>query len=281
MTNLKTLFTIGSKRSGTSLLVRLLNLHKSIFVSHESDIAWILYQCRQGLPSRFECFPWDGPLGMEATIDSAESIWSLLSKESPSKKELITAFFDIQLHLMKNGSAVQKKMEKSGLLWVGDKKPAQQCDPKIRSFIAELFPEARYFHLVRHPGPVLASMKLAVPKRKKVTEYWKLDEETVLERWLIHEEQVLLAKKELGSAVHTLRYEDLLATPIEQMEKCFNHLKLDLTTEIEDKIDAMVNFENLFKKISIEAKISSSRLESIMHVYGYDFDGTVRDLDLP
>ena len=35
---MKTVFVVGNKRSGTSLLVRLLNAHPGVYVSHESDI---------------------------------------------------------------------------------------------------------------------------------------------------------------------------------------------------------------------------------------------------
>jgi hypothetical protein len=38
------LFIVGNKRSETSQLVRILNLHPQVFEYHESDISWILYQ---------------------------------------------------------------------------------------------------------------------------------------------------------------------------------------------------------------------------------------------
>ena len=60
------LFMIGNKRSGTSHLVRLVNLPPNVFVTHESEIIWVLYQAAQGVP--FTCYPWDGPMGMQATL---------------------------------------------------------------------------------------------------------------------------------------------------------------------------------------------------------------------
>ena len=42
----KPLFIIGNKRSGTTLVTDLLNSHPNVFVSHEADIAWILFQAR-------------------------------------------------------------------------------------------------------------------------------------------------------------------------------------------------------------------------------------------
>jgi hypothetical protein len=44
MSGPRPLFIIGSKRSGTSLLVSLLNQHPRVLVTHESDLVWILYQ---------------------------------------------------------------------------------------------------------------------------------------------------------------------------------------------------------------------------------------------
>jgi LPS sulfotransferase NodH len=45
------LFVIGSKRSGSTLAVNLLNAHPRVFASHESDSLWILYQARNGPPA--------------------------------------------------------------------------------------------------------------------------------------------------------------------------------------------------------------------------------------
>jgi LPS sulfotransferase NodH len=38
------LFIMGNKRSGSTLVTDLLNAHPRVFVSHESDVAWLLYQ---------------------------------------------------------------------------------------------------------------------------------------------------------------------------------------------------------------------------------------------
>ena len=42
-TNINGLFIVGNKRSGSTHLMRLLNLHENIFVTNESDIVWVLY----------------------------------------------------------------------------------------------------------------------------------------------------------------------------------------------------------------------------------------------
>src|SRR5262245_35628763 len=68
----KPLFLVGNKRSGTSHLVRLLNAHPSVFVAHEADVVWILYQMAQGLQR--QCYAWDGPRGMEATVKACADL---------------------------------------------------------------------------------------------------------------------------------------------------------------------------------------------------------------
>ena len=217
---------------------------------------------------------------MQATLDSAkEHVQRLPASDVPSKDNLISAFFDIQQHLMHNGSAVQHlSFHKQDILWIGDKKPVQHCDPKIRSFISCLFPDARYIHLIRHPGPVLASMRYAANSWDTVPDYWKSEAGTIVQRWLANEEQVLTAKKEFGSAVHTIRYEDLLRAPVQQMQKCFRYLQLNMATDIRSKIASTIKKKNIDRKISISRELYDSKLESIMHLYGYDFDGTIRNM---
>jgi len=46
------LFLVGNKRSGTSQLVRLLNLHPKIFVAHESDVCGSCTSSTTGCLSR-------------------------------------------------------------------------------------------------------------------------------------------------------------------------------------------------------------------------------------
>ncbi|MBA3483982.1 MAG: sulfotransferase, partial [Pirellulales bacterium] len=54
---------MGNKRSGSTLLVNMLNEHPEVCVTHESDIIWTLYQCRHGMPKQFRSFELDAPRG--------------------------------------------------------------------------------------------------------------------------------------------------------------------------------------------------------------------------
>src|SRR4051794_23147632 len=112
------LFFMGNKRSGTSLLVKLLNLHPEVCTTHESDIIWILYQMRQGWPRQFECYPWDGPIGMTSTLAACGR---LLRSCVRSGRQLgdIFQLVEEQLSIQNKGVAGQPAVYK----WLGDKKP--------------------------------------------------------------------------------------------------------------------------------------------------------------
>jgi len=56
----KAVFIVGNKRSGSTQLMALLNLHPNIFVSNESDIIWILYRFHNN--QDIVPYPWDTPV---------------------------------------------------------------------------------------------------------------------------------------------------------------------------------------------------------------------------
>ena len=152
----KPLFIIGNKRSGTSQLVRFLNLNPQIFVTHESDIVWILYQMMKNeIP---QCYPWDGPIGMEATLKTCKDILEKNKNNLIKEGGIDQIFYQVGYYLMRNGADVKNTDNKTDLVWIGDKKPVQQADPVLRNFIHTYFPDARFIHIIRHPQAVVASM---------------------------------------------------------------------------------------------------------------------------
>ncbi len=63
----KAVFIIGNKRSGSTQLMHLLNLHPNIFISNESDILWILYRFHNNLD--IVPYQWDTPIGMNRILE--------------------------------------------------------------------------------------------------------------------------------------------------------------------------------------------------------------------
>jgi hypothetical protein len=259
------LFFLGNKRSGTSHLVRLLNLHSQVFVTHESDIIWILYQIRSG--KDLECYPWDGPLGMEATMEAGKDVFEIYGKNIVEGHDIPEVFFQIEHRLMRNGSKIQKPYDKADLVWIGDKKPVQQSDPQVRQFIHIYFPQARFIHIIRHPKAVVASMVEAGKEWAQVA-YWKSSPAEILRRWAIHEEWVLEARSE-GHKVCTLRFEDLCEKPFETMKEVFTFLDLEMSPEIAEMVVKNTS-PNPNRKYASYILPPCPEADKVMSIYGYE-----------
>jgi Sulfotransferase family len=216
---IRPLFIIGNKRSGTSQLVRLLNLHPRVFVSHESDIVWALDQFSRERP--FQAHPWDSDRGLRHTL---EICGDLFRRERGAREN----FMAIQQRLMEAGTPFLPPQKKAGLDWIGDKKPFQHTDPQLLAFILEHFPDAHFLHIVRHPFEV--AMSSARFNETANGDFWLgLSLEEKVARWTFHEQQVLRLRGKLPDRVHSLRYEDLCRRTEEELARVFQFL--DLTAD--------------------------------------------------
>lgn len=209
-------FIIGNKRSGTSQLVRLLNLHPQVFISHESDVVWILYQFHND--QSFRGHPSDSDKGMLLTLEHCSDL--LLRDRSPWEN-----FLAVQRRVMEQGTPWLPPVNKQELCWIGDKKPFQQADPQLSSFILENFPEAHFLHIVRHPFAVAASSQRFNKTRNG--DFWLgLSREEKVERWTYYEKQVQALRTVVKDRVHTLRFEDLCRDTERELAAVFNFLRL-------------------------------------------------------
>jgi hypothetical protein len=271
----ESVFIVGNKRSGTSLLIQLLNLHPSIFISHESDIVWILYQLRNILVDEYKCYPLDSCTGMNATLKVAGHIINFIIRnrdDKPYQERLFRAFLGVEKFIMEGGSPVQPYYaDKGEVRWIGDKKPVQQCDPEIRPFLYKTFPGARFLHIVRHPYAVVSS-KIVYRTRNRpydVPDFWYRTPFGIIEKWAEHEEWVLDMKRELGGeAVRTIRLEDLAANPLDEMDKAFSFLGTTMPHDFEANIEGKVRSDpnDKFKEFAYR---SSDKAAGIMRLYSY------------
>jgi hypothetical protein len=211
------LFIIGNKRSGSSQLVRMLNLHPQVFVSHESDISWILYQFYNHQP--FRAHPWDSDKGMRFTLDVAEHLLS--PAKSPREN-----FLAVQMSIMEKGSPWLPPLKKPTLKWIGDKKPMQHTDPELLKFMLEQFPNAHFLHIVRRPFDVVASSDRF--NRTADGDFWLgLSPAEKLERWTFHEQQVLQLSHTVDGRMHHLCYENFCRQPKRELAEVFKFLQLN------------------------------------------------------
>jgi len=145
--------------------MRLLNLHPEVFISNESDIVWILYNFHKGIP--IKPYPHDSPGGFQAAIKTAESI--LDKNLSPLEN-----YERFQKHLMRNGFLKMKGVEKEKLSYIGDQKPYQNIDPELMPFILELFPNAKFLHILELNEICWRNRRSPMERYERVRDYGQM-----------------------------------------------------------------------------------------------------------
>jgi hypothetical protein len=263
---IRPLFIIGNKRSGTSQLVRVLNLHPQLFVSHESDIAWILYQFHQDQP--FRPHAWDSDRGMQVTLKLAGH---LLNRQATPSENFLAA----QAALMEQGTPWLPPRKNQGLEWIGDKKPMQHTDPKILQFLLQHFPEAHFLHIVRHPFEVAASSDRF--NQTADGDFWLgLSTAEKVERWAYHEQQVLQLHRDLPGRCHSLRYEDFCRQTPETLAAVFAFLAVTPDSQVLQAASRQTHPPHR----AVPSVPCSAEARRIAELYGYDLRpaGRLRNL---
>lgn len=250
------LFIVGNKRSGTSQLVRVLNLHPNIFVAHESDIAWILYQFYHNQP--FAAHRWDSDRGMRVTLAAAGH---RLDRAATPREN----FVNVQRAVMDQGTPWLPAQQKPDLRWIGDKKPMQHTDPELLKFLLAQLPEARFLHIVRHPFEVVSSSDRF--NQTADGDFWQgLTPAEKLERWTFHEKQVRQLRQDFPERVHSLRFEDFCRNTKKELANIFKFLDLKPDGRLLREADRQTR--PLFRPIPMMA--SSPETFRIAASYGYD-----------
>lgn len=261
---IRPVFILGNKRSGTSQLVRMLNLHPQVFISHESDIIWALFQFARKEP--FQSHPWDSGVGLQHTVEACGSL--LRHERSPREN-----FLAVQQRLMEIGTPFLPARQKSGLLWIGDKKPFQHTDPQLLDFMREHFGDARFIHIVRHPFAVAKSSERFNETRNG--DFWLgLTLEEKVERWTFHEQQVLTLRENQPGRVHSLRYEDFCGRTAEELGRLFQFL------EVPECPEALSEAARQTQSVARTAPVirCSPETQRIAAGYGYDLESSITPL---
>lgn len=291
------LFIVGSKRSGSTLTANLLNAHPEVFVSHESDVLWILYQARNGPPARYVRHPLDSELMMSSTVRSCRRILDSALGDPPSGGQVVEAFHRVQERLLDEyfhpplEQRVKRAVLKAGkdrsprglwrafrqqsdlprkadLAWTGDKKHAQYLDPALRPFIREHFPDARFIHVVRDPRGMVASTLEAARRWKVMPDYFRGTPEQILERWAATEEWAL-GMKEDGADIITVRLEDLWRDPFAVSARILGFLDLEATDDFTAQIPKLIHPKDPNEKYASFALPEVPAAVRMMEAHGY------------
>lgn len=237
---MKALFFIGNKRSGTTLLMNLLNFNPHICISNESDLAWILYLKHKGALLR--PFEEDSPKGFNLTM-----------KEFPSLFEESESVEDNFIRITKSLAGCSGK---SDLEVVGDQKMFQHTNEQVLEFILKEFPEPYFVHIYRYPSDVIRSQK-NFGKETGALDYdniWKgKSEEELLKEWVKYENRVSRIKKMDGVKVFDLQYDELIENPVRELEKLTRFLGVRFPTSAKIKSFAFCQKRSHKNKVQLQS----------------------------
>jgi hypothetical protein len=197
-------FLVGCPRSGTTLLGRMLNVHRQVAVIHETR--WIprTFEGREGLADNGTVTPnlvdrlCDARALKPLGIDATEMETVIRAHHSDPFSVFVTALFDMY-------------GRRRGKHLVGDKSPGYV---RYLPTLHQLWPKARFVHIIRDGRDVCLSV---LDWRKAATRFSTFDEDPVTTTAVWWEWYVKLGR-EAGSRLgpglyHEIRYESLVADP--------------------------------------------------------------------
>lgn len=129
------LFPLGSPRSGTTLLARLLNAHPQILMTNETAVFLMLHE--NIAKSR---------IGVQAGLLYGKQYHQLWADHlAQNVKPLVESYYE----------KIRREAGKGGLRYWGDKHPHHH---RCLDFLAELYPNACYVYIVRDPRDTACSI---------------------------------------------------------------------------------------------------------------------------
>ncbi|MBZ9787838.1 sulfotransferase [Psychroflexus sp. CAK57W] len=252
--NINGLFIIGNKRSGSTQMMRLLNLHPKIFISNETDILWILYHYHNNI--KLKNYIHDSPTGMNKSIELAGHLLS-------ENNSVLENFILFQKQVMNKGFLSGDAFNKENLTYIGDQKPYQNADPLLIPFILENFPKAKFIHLIRHPYLVTTSSKLFLNGKNDI--WGNLSDAELMEKWCFHEKNVIEAIDKHNIDFIRINYSDLILDTKPQMGAIYDFLNLEYNPEILKKTREITKYN--YKPINNYPRTIEQK--EIMLEYGF------------
>lgn len=206
----KLIFVIGSPRSGTTMLQRVLGSHSKIHTHPEPHLMTPL--AHMGYYHNVDKAPYDH-------INAAKAMREFVD-ELPNKEE------DYLQALRAFGNVLYGQMlettQKTHFL---DKTPAYAL---VADFVARVYPDAHYITLTRHPLAILSSYANSFFDGDYRAAYAF---NPILDRYVPAMAEFL---RSTPASNHHIRYEDLVQDPAAAMEKMCAHMGLAFESEAID-----------------------------------------------
>ncbi|MBN1638295.1 MAG: sulfotransferase [Ignavibacteriales bacterium] len=192
-------FIFGPPRSGSTYLVRVLNQHENFFITNELRVMSFINDL-------FHIF-----------MESERMEWNL---KSEYRNEFINFFKNKQVNTIK--SFYLEKTQNINMIW-GDKNPHYadpKNDPGALETIRELFPDAKYIHIYRHPRNVINSL---------VEKGW-----TGFKGGVVVYKRIITTGREFGKTLDKknyfeIKYEDLCSKGLTIAEQICNFLDVQVS----------------------------------------------------
>lgn len=202
-------FVVGAPRSGTTLLMRMLNVHPDITTRPEPHLLTPL--AHLGYYARVDAAPYD-------QLQAAQSVQQFVADLPGGEEtylEALRAYSDTLYGAM---------LEKSGKRFFLDKTPAYGL---ILPFIARLYPDAVFVILTRHPFSIFSSFA-----KSFFDDDWEVahTHNKIVERYV-----PALARFVRDPGVkrfHHVRYEDLVADPEKELRAICAAAGMDYTPDM-------------------------------------------------
>jgi len=198
----KLIFVIGSPRSGSTLLQRMLGAHSAIYTCPEPHIITPL--AHLGYYHSVDKAPYDHLRGVDAIRDFVDN---LPGKEA-DYLDACRAYTDV---------LYSRRLDRSGKKLFLDKTPAYAL---VLDFLSKLYPGASYVVLTRHPAAIFTSYASSFFNGDYKAAH---DFNPILERYVPAIARFLQTPP--VSLVH-VRYENLVSAPQREMEKILAYLTL-------------------------------------------------------
>ena len=208
-------FIVGTPRSGTTLLRLLLNNHPQIAIPDETNIMAWLYkkpsQPRVFLPKASSA----GNLATAFGVDLAAEFDSLARHKRPrARRDKVAWFFGRYAH-------------QRGKEYWGDKTPGHA--QYVRE-LKDLFPEGTIVFMLRDPRAVVASfLRYRESSLRSEADFWICD---TIEEAIKSYRHYIRPAIEFAEQLELVRYEDLVAQPMNILRDLCNQLGLDFTPEM-------------------------------------------------
>ena len=130
------------------------------------------------------------------------------------------------------------------------KNPANTARIRV---LLELFPDAKFIHVYRNPYVVYSSTMNWLDKELAPTALQDVDEGVIHEQAMVNYEKMMrryLEDRELipeGNLVE-LKFEDVEANPLAEMERIYQQLNLELTSQTRESMNAFITAMQGYRK---------------------------------